>query len=81
MTVKLTELENKKMEATFKVYKLNSDAEEFKEKRYVQIKTICQRLSSGKRTVKIINDLLAVIFATRDAANESANPKRQLMCI
>ena len=57
-----TELENKKMELTFKVYKLNNDVEKFTEKRYVQLKTICQRLSSGNRSVKIINDLLRVIF-------------------
>ena len=50
------------MELTFKVYKLNNDVEKFTEKRYVQLKTICQRLSSGNRSVKIINDLLRVIF-------------------
>ena len=36
-----TDLENKKMEVTFRVYKLNSEAEQYTEKRYVQLKTIC----------------------------------------
>ena len=75
-----TDLENKKMEVTFRVYKLNSEAEQYTEKRYVQLKTICQRLSSGNRSVKIVNDLLRVIFQTKDAINET-NMKRQLMCV
>lgn len=61
---KMTELANKKMEIAFKVFKLDTEPEKFSEKHYLNVKNLCLKLSSGGRSVKMINDLLRVIFST-----------------
>lgn len=48
---KKTDFENKKMDIAFNIYKLDQEAEIFVEKRYLTIKNICQKLSSGNRSV------------------------------
>ena len=73
---KKTELMNKQMELTFKVYKLNTPLQTFQEKHYLNLKNICQKLGNGNRSVKMVNDLLKVIFSTEDAANEAQNHER-----
>jgi hypothetical protein len=52
------------MELAFTVFKLNETPVRFEERRYINIKNLCQRLSAGNRSVKMINDLLRVIFNT-----------------
>ena len=61
---RMTDLANKKMEIAFRVFKLDTEPESFSEKHYLNVKNLCLKLSSGGRTVKIINDLLRVIFST-----------------
>lgn len=78
---KKTEMENKKAEIYFKVFKLNEPPQSFTEKHYLNIKNMCQKLSNGNRSVKMVNDLLKVIFCTSDAKAEEGNPDRQLTCI
>ena len=78
---KRTELENKKMELNFRVFKVDQPPEVFQEKHYLNLKNICQRLGNGNRSVKMINDLLRIIFSTKDATNEAENHERQLTCI
>ena len=73
---KNTELENQMMDIKFKVFKLWQPPDRFVEKHYLNIKNIVQKLSVGKRSVKIVNDLLKAIFCTSDAQNESENPER-----
>ena len=40
-TRRKTDLENKKMELAFKLYKLDQEADSFQEKRYLNIKSLC----------------------------------------
>ena len=69
------------MELAFKVFKLNETPATFEEKRYINIKNLCQRLSAGNRSVKMVKDLLRVIFNTQDALSEKDDSRRQLTCI
>lgn len=69
------------MALTFKVYKLDQEADRFVEKRYLQLKKICQKLSYGGRSVHIVNELLRIIFNTKDAEGEIDNPRRLLVCV
>lgn len=57
-----TELENKKFDVALKVFKLIDPPESFEESRYQRIKNLVWRLAPGPRSVKMVNDLLKVIF-------------------